>query len=307
MVTRPIFIRLREVHGIFGEGTCEHEYRCSCTDTPTSTSSGIGVGGRDSGSAGAGNGGGGVFDDGMSNAWFPGASGSVSIRDFHDGLTSVDGSGKRVLVSIENGRRGSAVYRSWEGKKKRSSSGSGAPVGAAASTQGQDVDEGEEEEKEWEGYPHPPHRCPTCMEREGLRAHLRREETEQEREERERMFADVGLGLELGWSTPRADSVETSEFGSPDGSELDLEDVEEEDDVDEEEEDRDSDESEEEWDAKKETQPVVDVDGHVYPPSPPAHDKRKLAMGKCDGIREILLFGDVRLCFLPFFFSFRRV
>ena len=296
VMMRPIFFRLREVHGVYGDGTCEHEHRCSCTRTSSLHGGGVGVGG--SGGGGAGNGGGGVFDDGMSNAWFPGVTGSVSIHDLRDTVSFGSGSsgdGKRVMVSIENGRHGAAVYRPWEGKKRPDS---GVPLGAAASTQGED-----DEDKAWEGYAHPPHRCPTCMEREDLRASLRREETEQEREERDRVFADVGLGLGSSMPSPASSQDESagasSEVGSPIISELDLEDIDSAEEDEEEDGDVDVDgdgdgDGDEEWDMKKETESMLGPGGRVHAASPPAHDKRKLAMGKCDGIREILLFGEVR-------------
>jgi hypothetical protein len=235
----------------------------------------------------------------MSNAWFPGVTGSVHMQELNDGLSFADrssSSAKKVMVSVENGRLGRAVYRSWEGKKRP---GSGATLGAAASTRGQ-----EDEDEEWGGYPHPPHRCPTCMEREDVRANLRREEMELEngeREARERLFAGVGLGL--GSHMPPFESPSASvneEEAWPSGSrspvlsEFDLEDA---DGMEEEEEEEEDGDAGGEWDMKRETQPVV-VDGRVYSPAPPAHDKRKLAMGKCDGVREVLLFGEVRLSFV---------
>jgi len=95
-------MRLKEIHGVYGDDVCDHDHQCSCTSS--SDTSGIGVGGG--GSGGAGNGGGGVFDDGMSNAWFPGETGSVDMYESRDG----DRNGKRrSSASKVGGERGLCI------------------------------------------------------------------------------------------------------------------------------------------------------------------------------------------------------
>jgi hypothetical protein len=275
VMTRPIFMRLKEIHGVYGDDVCDHDHQCSCTSS--NDTSGIGVGGG--GSGGAGNGGGGVFDDGMSNAWFPGETGSVDMYESRDG----DRNGKRAIVSIEGGRRARAVYRSYDGGRPESPSSSSSSE--------------EKVEEEWKGYPHPPHRCPICTRRENLRASLRREEQELENEERdarERVFAGVGLGLSGPPSSPASTAAGSGSVSdSPASSELELEEEEEEgmyaDD-----DDRDPDT---EWDPNGETQNFFGPNGHMYPAAPSTHDKRKLATGRCDGVREVLLFGEVSCLF----------
>jgi hypothetical protein len=278
-----MFMRLKEVHGVYGDDVCDHDHQCSCISN--SDTFGIGVGGGGD-SGGAGNGGGGVFDDGMSNAWFPGETGSVDMYESRDEARM----GKRAIVSIEGGRRARAEYRFWDGGKNRSESPSSE----------------DKAEKEWTGYPHPPHRCPVCTTRENLRASLRSEEQELEnddREARERVFAGVGLGLGEPPSSPVATaSGSGSGSNSPALSELGLdEDGEEEGSEDTyEDDDRDPDT---EWDPIGETRSWFTANGHVYHASPPAHDKRKLAMDKCDGVREVLLFGEVSHRFVLFLSS----
>jgi hypothetical protein len=322
VVTRPIFMRLREVHGVYGDSACGHAFRCSCPVPSSSQGEGIGVG---TGAGGAGNGGGGVFDDGMSNAWFPGPTGSVGVRDlsnYHSFGNETD-AGERVQVTVENGRVASAVYRLWEGGGKRPPDAGNATAEASSSENQPHENEEGEGEGEGEGYPHPPHQCPVCVEQEGLRASLKREETEEEDEARERLFADVGLGLSgsPGGGSSRDEGDEEDEGEeeeelatrsagslSPALSGLDLGNTDtdsgspspsavEDDDDDEEEDEEDEDSEAGVWDRNRETISAVGVDGRVFPAAPPAHDKRKLAMAKCDGVREVLLFGEVGFTF----------
>jgi hypothetical protein len=233
----PLFMRLREAHAVVGDP----QPAPLTADGATMPTGGQGA------PAGVNNAGGGpTFDDGMSNAWFAGNTGSVQVFDVgQDGCgISVGGGaaaraserGKNVFVQAAGGRGGRGVYRCW-------------PRGGY---------EGEG----WEGYVHDGATCEGCLAREAVAERARI----QEAREREKLFGSVGLGMD---ETPQDKKSEEDEAGDAD------------------------------WDPVEETEEQITFgpEGQeiVHPAQSRAHGRRKVL--PCNGIKEILLFGEVSILF----------
>lgn len=226
-------------------------------------------------------------DANMVNAWFAGVPGSTTFVAHDDTV--------QLQVADTAGGVRSRVLRCWHGKRGEGQGLGNAIAGEDAGVgRGEDEDEDEwpmegedvQHEEGWKGWAHDSEACDECMARARVARRLAEEERQRESErtmevQRERTFADVGLGME---------------------GEIDM-DM----DVDEEESDSDEEEDEEgsdagsydteldEWDERQLDD--VAMDGTPSPALPLAHDRRKLAAPKCDGVKEIYLFGEVRSLF----------
>jgi hypothetical protein len=244
----PLYMRLHEAHGVQGELAAT-----------------IPAGG---GFAATGNGL--TFDEGITNAWFPGRTGGVRVVDLGEtGRGRASEGARRVLVEVEGGRGGKGVYRCWR-------------FGQPGS--------GEHEEREWEGYVHDEAVCEDCQERVRMLEKAKLAEAM----ERERWFQSVGLGMD---EAPEDEEEEDDddEVDEEEGSDESNED--EESGSDDEGQNDEGDTADSEWDgvSNANEQFTFGPDGQeiVYPTLPRAHNKRKVK--PCDGIKEILLFGEVSI------------
>jgi len=200
-------------------------------------------------------------DDNMNNAWFAGEPGSTmfSIRE---GEGHRSGDNVEIAVTDEWGRVKRGVFPCW--KRERIGRVEGMGLGNDALRVNELVCA--PEEGRWTGHEHDELDCDECLARRRVQRQLDRERAKEE--------ARL-IGKNNGEAEGQNDEDEwTDDSGSSSVMSYDP--------------------SLDEWDPSygSDTNP----DGNEYPPSPPAHDRTKVARGNCAGIKEIYLVGKV--CFL---------
>lgn len=265
LVTQPIFARFREAHVVLGGDYGDDVL--SGTRCPTRAAEG-GDGDDEEQN---------LDEDNMNNAWFEELMGSTEFQVQREGAGEV----VEVTVTDDAGRMRRGVFPCWSGRGPL-----GTDEGMGLGNAAMDVDLGEEddgevrqyekrrgEEEQWAGYAHDEMVCERCLARQRVARQLERERA-RERRDYEHCFASVGLGMD-----------------GQDGD-RDMADEEGDDDDDDASSDTSSyDVSLDEWDPIYEA--TVDDDGNIYQALPRSHDRARLANGKCDGIKEIFLFGEV--------------
>lgn len=228
-------------------------------------------------------------EESMNNAWFEGTTGSTEfkIKDKYGGSGADEEREVEVTVTDSRSRKRRAVFPCFTRKRRRMSRSEdggeerqpmGLGIGNDAFGKGEkerayvltDVEDPEEVEVRYE---HDASTCEECQGRERIARQLKKEK------EREKMFESVGLGL--------SSSTSSHHYHEPEDK-MDVEEVPSSSTPSQDEYDSDQDDD---WEALIPTS--TDEYGNVYEPIPRTHDRKKLAdKSRCDGVKEIFLFGE---------------
>ncbi|KAG5643150.1 hypothetical protein DXG03_001512 [Asterophora parasitica] len=277
-VPHPVFVRLRELHGVQGEVVPPRRSFASrfptdddAWDSDEDDAPPFAMGDSET-------------HDGMNNAWFAGtkpptfhatssshhvfSSSSLDSDDDVLGQEEQD-TGERVEVRVEVPGRGvrGALYRPYRGRVRAERMGNDASADTDVSTR---------DYRHWKGHPHDEVACSPCRARVEFRARLKRREAreKQEREERawmtrERIFASAGFGLGVNGGVASEDEDEEDEEEGEEGEGDDSASA------------SDNDSLMSPWDGD-------DSD----PTLPRTHNWARRAQGRCDGVREIVIVGQ---------------